>query len=167
MEQSPIDLPPITKAISSPVRALFNFEKVSNIADDDFEDLVKGGENLKLQYFDGALRIFGSYLGKTVTMDGGVFHAQKISFHTPSQHRINGELFPMEMQVLHVGKTVGDTAKHLILSFLFKKKPGVYNKFIDSLDFFNLPNPLDKFRDLEKDLYLPNVFYQTNEEGKI
>jgi len=97
-------------------------------------------------------------------MDGGVFHAQQISFHTPSEHKINGEQFPMEMQITHVGKTIGDTSKHLILSFLFKKSPGVYNKFLESLDFFNLPNPLDKYRDLEKNLFLPNLFYQVNED---
>jgi carbonic anhydrase len=98
-------------------------------------------------------------------MDGGVYQAQQISFHTPSQHRIEGEEFPMEVQITHVGKTQGDTSKHLILSFVFKKAPGVYNKFIDDLDFFNLPNPLDKFRDLEKDLYLPNILFQQGEEG--
>jgi len=164
LEQSPIDLPPKAKAIGSPVKALFNLEQISNIADEDFEDKVKSGENLRLQFYQGALRIYGQFLGKTVTMDGGVFHAQEISFHTPSEHKINGEEFPMEMQVLHVGKTVGDTAKHLILSFVFKKSPGVYNKFIEALDFFNLPNPLDKYRDLEKNIFLPNIFFQTNEE---
>lgn len=164
-EQSPIDLPPVEKAIGSPVKALFNFDKISYIADEDYEDKVKSGDNLKLQYHQGALRIFGAFLGKTVTMDGGVYHAQKISFHTPSEHTINGERFPMEMQILHVGKTIGDTAKHLVLSFVFKKAPGVYNKFLEALDFFNLPNPLDKSRDLEKDLFLPNIFYNVNEEG--
>lgn len=167
MEQSPIDLPPVQKAVGSPVKALFNYEKVSIVADEDYLDKVKSGDPLKLQYYDGALRIFGNYLGKIVTMDGGVYHAQEISFHTPSEHKINGERFPMEMQILHVGKTVGDTAKHLILSFVFKKVPGVYNRFIDSLDFFNLPNPLDKYRDLEKELFLPNIFFTTKEEGKL
>lgn len=167
MEQSPIDLPPIEKAISSPVKALFDFTKLSNIADEDYKDKVKTGEPLKLEYFEGALRSFSAYFGKTVTMDGAVYHANQISFHTPSEHRINGEQFAMEMQILHKGKTKGDTAKHLILSFLFKKTPGVYNKFLDTLDIFNLPNPLDKFRDLEKNIFLGEIFYSTNEEGKL
>jgi len=164
-EQSPINLPPIEKAIGSPVKALFNFEKTSPIADEDFEDKVKSGDNLQLQYFEGALRVFSAYLGKTVTMDGGVYHAQEISFHTPSEHRINDEEFPMEMQILHVGKTIGDTSKFLSISFLFKRQPGVYNKFLESIDFFNLPNPLDKVRDLEKDLFLPNIHFNVNEDG--
>ncbi len=166
LEQSPLNLPPTEKAIGSPVKALFNFDKIPKIADEDFEDKVKSGDNLQLQYYEGALRIFAAYLGKTVTMDGGVYYAQQISFHTPSEHRINGEEFPLEMQITHVGKTIGDTAKHMVLSFLFKKSPGIYNKFIEGLDFFNLPNPLDKVRDLEKSIFLPNIFFQTNEEGK-
>ncbi len=167
MEQSPIDLPPPEKAIGSPVKAFFDFSSVSNVADQDFKDKVKAGEALKLEYYKGALRIYSAYLGKTVTMDGGVYHAQQISFHTPGEHRINGEQFDMEVQILHVGRTVGDTAKHMVLSFLFKKSPGIYNKFIDAVDYFNLPNPLDKFRDLTKNLFLPNIMYQTFEEGKI
>lgn len=98
-------------------------------------------------------------------MDGSVYYAQEISFHTPSEHTINGEQFPLEMQVRHIGKSVGDTSKSLILSFVFKKSPGIYNKFLESLDFFNLPNPLDKVRDLEKSIFLPNIFFQVNEDG--
>jgi carbonic anhydrase len=149
------------------VKALFNFDKVQAIADESFEDKVKEGENLKLQYYDGALKIFAAYFGKTVTMDGSVYYAQEISIHTPSEHTIDGEQFPMELQVKHVGKSLGDTSKHLILSFVFKKSPGIYNKFLETLDFFNLPSPLDKVRDIEKALFLPNIFFQVNEDGKL
>ncbi len=98
-------------------------------------------------------------------MDGGVYYAQEISFHTPSEHKINGERFPMEIHIVHTGQTVGDTAKHLVLSFLFKRSPGVYSKFIESIEVFNLPNPLDKFRDLQKDIFIPDVFFNENEDS--
>ena len=101
----------------------------------------------------------GPYFGKSVTMDGGVFHAQEISFHTPSEHTINGEQFPMEMQIKHVGKTIGDTAKHLILSFVFKKSPGIYNKFLEAVDFFNLPNPIEKKIEINKHIILTIFIY--------
>jgi carbonic anhydrase len=100
-------------------------------------------------------------------MDGSVYHAQEISVHTPSEHTINGERFPLEVVVKHVGKSVGDIAKHLSISFLFKKSPGIYNKFLESLDVFNLPNPLDRSRDLENKIFLPNIFFQTNEDGIV
>jgi len=144
---------------------LFQFEEVPIEADGDLEDKVKIGDSLKIQYKDGALRIYGPNLGKTVTMDGSVYQAQEISFHTPSEHKIRGVTYPMEIQVTMYGKTVGDTAKQLVLSFLFEKKAGIYNRFIERIDFFNLPNPLDLFRDLSKPLYLPDIFYSMNEEA--
>jgi len=98
-------------------------------------------------------------------MDGAVYNAQEISFHMPSEHKINGETFPLEMQIVHQGQSIGDTAKNVIVSFLFKRSPGVYNKFLEQLDVFNLPNPLDKFRDLEKDLFIPDVLFNVNEES--
>ena len=135
------------------------------LADADLPERgIKEGDNLKLEYHEGALRIYGPYFGKTVTLDGGVYHAQEISFHTPSEHKINGERFQMEMRVVHYGKTVGDTAKQVVLCFLFKKAPGVYNRFIESLETFNLPNPLDKYRELQKRIQLTNIFFNTNED---
>ncbi len=98
-------------------------------------------------------------------MDGGVYYAQEISFHLPSEHKINGERFPMEMNIVCQGQTIGDTAKHLVLSFLFKKSPGVYNKFLEKLNIFNLPNPLDKFRDIQKELFIPDILFNINEDS--
>jgi len=69
----------------------------------------------------------------------------------------------MEMQVIHYGQTKGDIAKQIVLSFLFKKKPGVYNKFIDDVDFFNLPNPFTKERDITNNLFIPKVFYSSDD----
>jgi len=112
---------------------------------------------------DNSLRIFHKYFGKVVTLDGAVYHAEEIVFHTPSEHTINGVRYDMEMQVIHYGQTKGDIAKQVILSFLFKRKPGVYNKFIDDIDFFNLPNTLVKERDIMNNLFIPKVFYSSDD----
>jgi len=64
----------------------------------------------------------------------------------------------MEVQVIHSGKTKGDIAKQVVLSFLFEKQPGISNQFIDSLDFFNLPSPAIKSRRLSGSLFLPKIF---------
>ena len=61
----------------------------------------------------------------SVLMDGGVYNAQELSIHTPSEHTINGEKFDVELQIVHYGQTIGDTAKQVIVSFLFKKSPGI------------------------------------------
>jgi len=68
----------------------------------------------------------------------------------------------MEMQVIHSGQTKGDLAKHVVLAFLFEKKPGAYNKFIDDVDFFNLPGPTMRSRDIVNKLFIPKVLYSSD-----
>jgi len=153
-------------AIGSPVRPYFSYEKVQIFADENLKSRgIKEGDTLKLRYTRGTLRLYAPYLGKIVTQDGAVYHGQEISFHVPSQHTIHGEKFDMEMQIVHYGKSIGDTDKQVILSFMFKKAPGVYNKFLNQLDIFNLPNPLDDERDLQKILYIPDILFNLNEES--
>jgi carbonic anhydrase len=165
-EQSPIDLPDPRNAISSPVMPLFQYDEVSaksKITTLDGE--LKAEDYMKIKYFKGALRIFHSNFGKIVTLDGAVYIAEEIVFHTPAEHTIDGKRYDMEMQVIHYGQTKGDISKQVVLSFLFEKKPGVYNKFIDDVDFFSLPNPLNKERDIINNLYLPKVFYSSTDEN--
>jgi carbonic anhydrase len=163
--QSPIDLPTKDDAVLSGSKPIFQYDYISAKAEESTIDgLITQGENIKIRYDRNAIRIPHPNLGKIIATDGGVFKAEEIVFHTPSEHTINGEQFDMEMQVIHYGTTKGDIAKQVILSFLFKKKPGVYNKFIDKLDFFNLPNSIDNLRDITTDLYIPSVFYNTDDE---
>jgi carbonic anhydrase len=164
-EQSPIDLPSKDAAILSNLRPLFQYDMVqAKSIDTTIDGSLIAGEYIKIRYDGNAIRIHHPNLGKIVALDGGVFQAEEIVFHTPSEHQINGEKFDMEMQVIHYGKSKGDIAKQIILSFLFKARPGVYNKFIDKLDFFNLPNPTDEFRDITNDLYIPQIFYTTDDD---
>jgi hypothetical protein len=71
----------------------------------------------------------------------------------------------MEMKVIHRARTVGDFGKTLTLSFMFKAKPGSYNRFLDKLDFYNLPNPYEKIMELKEDIFIPNVFMDEDVEG--
>lgn len=165
-EQSPIDLPSKDDAILSPLKPMFQYDMVSSNANESTLDgLVTAGDAIKIRYDKEAIRIYHPNLGKIVTLDGGVYIGEEISFHTPSEHKINGVRYDMEMQVVHYGRSKGDIAKQVVLSFLFKKTPGVYNKFIDKLDFFTLPNPTDTYRDLEQDLFLPFIFYNSDEDS--
>jgi hypothetical protein len=129
-EQSPIDLPEKEKAIDSGARPYFDYNK--EIKDKFTNDLpTPDGEEkeLKIQLADSAVKISYSFLGKVVTIDQAVYYAQDIVFHTPSEHSIAGKQYDMEMQI-HYGQSQGDIAKQVILSFLFEKAPGVYNKFL-------------------------------------
>lgn len=164
-EQSPIDLPSKEQALLSDLRPLFQYDRIFAVAQESSKDgSLVAGENIKIRFIDGALKIKHPNMGKIVALDGGVYVAQEIVFHTPSEHTINGVYYDMEMQIIHYGKSVGDIAKQMILSFLFKAKPGVYNKFLDKLDFFNLPNSVDSFRDINQDLFIPSIFYTTEDD---
>ena len=161
--QSPIDLPPTDKAVESPIKPLFQYDVVNQIADfSTIDGLFE--QKIKIRYEKSALRIFHPNMGKIVTIDGAVYLAEEITFHTPAEHTINGEKYDLEMQVIHYGRSQGDIAKQVVLSFLFKRTPGASNKFMESIDFFNLPNPLDTFTDLKHSLFIPNVFYEAEND---
>jgi len=157
--RSPIDLPPVKKATSSPIKPYFEYLKVKPFSPSNFkEGLLKKGDSIKIRLVDNSLKIFHPNMGKLVTIDGTTYLAQEIVFHTPSEHTIKGKRFDMEMQVIHNGVTQGDIAKIAVLSILFKKKAGNYNKFIENVDPFNLPDPLEPYREIVKSLYIPDVF---------
>jgi carbonic anhydrase len=164
-EQSPIDLPTPDKAIKSPVKPLFQYDEIQAKSTMTTEDgRVKTDQYVKIFLDDGLLKIRHNSFGKIVTLDGSIYNAEEIRFHTPSEHKLNGKQYDLEIQIIHTGVTKGDIAKHVVLSFLFEKKPGVYNKFIDDVDFFNLPSPMGKERDIINNLYIPKILYSSDND---
>lgn len=160
--QSPINLPLEKQAVKSSLKPVFEYEEFDPISPADFKDgLVKSGQPIKIRYINNAVRIYHPNMGKVITLDGAVYIAEEIVFHTPSEHTINGQRFDMEMQVIHRGVTTGDIAKTVILSLLFRKKAGVYNKFLDKLDVYNLPNAGEPFRDISDSLFIPYAFLES------
>jgi len=168
MEQSPIDLPEIEEALESPISPLFHYFNVNSIIEEDsLDEYLKKGENLKITIIENAIKIFHHNFGKVVTADGSVYKAEEIVIHTPSEHTIHGKKFDAEMQIIHYGQTKGDIAKQVVLSILFENTPGEYNKFFESLDIFNLPNVLNKEKKLFNNLFIPEVFYSSDETVNI
>lgn len=166
-KQSPIDLPTKNQANQSKIKPLFMYESILPISKENTLDgLLVENEPVKIYHKNGALHIFHNYMGKVVTNDGAVFHGEEIVFHTPSEHTIDGRKFDLEVQVIHYGKSKGDIANQVVLSFLFYEKPGVFNKFFEKLDYYNLPNEIDTYRDLKERLFIPDIFYK-NEENDL
>jgi len=167
-EQSPIDIPEITNIIESAVTPYFTFNPMaakSPVTSIDGE--LKTEKHVQIKYFKNAIRILHNDIGKIVTLDGSVYIGEEIVFHTPAEHKINGKEFDMEMQVIFYGRSVGDIAKQVTLSFLFIQKPGVYNKFLEDLDIFNLPSESNPERDIKNELYIPKIFYNSDEEVEL
>ncbi len=142
--QSPIDIP--KTPIDSPIRPMFQYEQIN--------------DDIDIAYEENMIRVSkkNSNFGKLVTMDGAVYQATEIQIHTPGEHTIDGKKYDMEVQIIHHGITKGDIAKQAVLAFPFEKTPGVYNKFIDDLYFFDLPNPVTKKKDLQV-IYIPRILY--------
>lgn len=165
-EQSPIDLPDSNSAILSPVKPVFFYEVAPCVLKDDSPDgEFKNGDKINIKYNNGYLRIKHPNFGQAVTLDGVIYKAQEVRFHTPSEHTIKGKSFGLEIEIIHHGQTPGAIQKHLVLSVLYNSYPGVYNKFLDDLDPFNLPNPLNNSKDLVNDLHINKLFYNTDEDG--
>lgn len=153
-------------AIKSPIKPVFNYESVeAKTIETTSDGQVKSTHHLKIKNKHNFLQINHENMGSIVTLDGSVYKAQKIVFHLPAEHTIAGKRYDMEMQIVHYGQTKGDIAKQVSLSFFFEKKPGVYNKFIDDIDFFSLPSPVGKReRNIESNLYIPKIFYDSEDE---
>lgn len=163
-EQSPINLPFVTGAIESPVKPIFSYKDVTAINEHStLEGVLENQHKLKIMNIDNMIKIIHYDMGKITTVDGAVYNAQEITFHTPSNHQIDGVSYPLEVSIIHYGVTKGDIGKQVVLSFLFKAEPGVYNKFLEDLDYFNLPNSVTKKRGLTKSLFIPNFLYEEND----
>jgi carbonic anhydrase len=167
-EQSPISIPSMDVVLVSPAAPVFSFEDTQSVSPlSSLEGLMTQNEKIKVKYFEGAIRIFNTYFGKLVTLDGTVYYAEEIVFHTPSQHMINGVRGDMEMQVICYGQSKGDIAKQAVVSFIFEKKAGAYNKFIDDVDFFDLPNHDNPEKDVKHNLYIPKVLYPADSNEMV
>jgi carbonic anhydrase len=171
LEQSPIDLPLNTKDAKvkqSHVAPEFRYVTVPAMqVNSSLDGEVIGKEYLKIKYYQNSLRILHPNFGKIITRDGAAYTAQEIVFHTPSEHTIDGKPFPMEVQIIHYGTTENDIAKQAVLSFLFEKKPGVFNKFLDDIDFYDLPSPRDVVKLIKNDLFIPKLLYSSNDTDTI
>lgn len=151
--QSPIDIKTNT-VVRSPVKPVFKYQEI------EYSSESAEANPIKLEYKDNAIKIlYENGFGKVVTLDGNVYKAQEIIFHTPSQHKIDGKDYPMEMEIVHIGESAGAIAQHLVLSVLFESKAGIYNKFLDEVDLFNLPNPMFPKRTVKNNINLNSILY--------
>ena len=164
-EQSPIDLPATKQAIESPVKPLFYYKSIPKISDENnLDSTVLKGMPTIYKVFDNKLMFKQLNLGKLVTLDGAVYRAEDIAFHSPSQHTINGERFDLEMTIIHNGISKGDIGNQATLSFLFKKTPGAYNLFFEALDIFNFPTLNSPIKPIINSLDIRKVLFSKEDK---
>ena len=155
-EQSPIDLPRVGGpggAVKSKVLPLFRYKET------DMKET-----NSKIEYKENVIQLNNDGFGEVVTLDGIAYQAEKIVWHTPSEHTIDGKSFGMEMQIVHTSQMKGSMHKKFILNILFEVYPGIFNKFIEGLDFFNLPSPSTPEHELKSKLLIDDIFFDMEKE---
>jgi carbonic anhydrase len=59
--------------------------------------------------------------GSTITFDGRPYVFKQFHFHTPSEHHVDGERFPMEMHMVH--SCPFDPQRYLVIAVLFRSGP--------------------------------------------
>jgi len=156
LNQSPIDLPKPNKAILSPVSPIFEFDEIP------YEEELMSRAGLPKQELptqikleNEVLKISKKTFGKILTLNSEVLTANDIIFHTPSEHTIAEKRFDMEMQIIYKN----NSGRSAVLVFLFEKKAGYFNKFLDDIDFYNLPNKNYKTKNVINKLFIPKIFY--------
>lgn len=79
----------------------------------------------------------------TVKLGDLVWKSSRVQFHTPSEHVLNGERFPAEMQIVY--KPVGENKWTLVTSVLIKEDPDMErNELLSSIGFDMLNLPRDE-----------------------
>ena len=115
--QSPINILS-KKAIAGHNDIFFNFEA-------EIDKIENQGHTVQLDVVPGS----------TVKKDNEVYNFRQIHFHTPSEHHIDGVIYPMEMHIVHTHvDTMEMTNYYLVIAILFKM--GDSNEFID--EFINI-----------------------------
>lgn len=145
--QSPINLTKAKKSNDIRLKPILKYKTINK-------------DNLLVKYHNGIIKIVinddlqdksnKDLFGFILDEDSQIYYTEEILFHTPSEHQINGVNFDMEMQIIH-----SFSNKKLIFSFLFKKTPGIFNKFFEAIDFSNLPNKKYNKKQLFNDV---NIF---------
>lgn len=140
-QQSPINLrkycqiPGAIKDMKNKVNspALFQFMPVSS---EDY-DLVWEDNTVKLKCKEEKCT---KPMAKVIDFDYSEFEARELHFKTPSEHTINGQYYPMEIQAIFWPISQQAFRDKLIVSWLVESTPGGTNQFMDKLDLLNLPS---------------------------
>ncbi len=80
-------------------------------------NIINNGHTIQVNYQPGS----------TVTVDAQTYELLQFHFHTPSEHKVNGESFKMEMHLVHK-KGEGELA---VVGVLMKE--GQANRFLDAI----------------------------------
>lgn len=75
--------------------------------------------------------------GSSIRFDGNDYQLEQLHFHTPSEHQIDGVVYPMEMHVVNIAEPENpdDLPRYLVVSFLYRmgEEDPVIASFLDQV----------------------------------
>ena len=130
--QSPIDLPSAPSSSDAHHEIVLRYHET-------MEHLIHREHTIELEYEPGSVLDF----------DGRTFELDQLHFHTPSEHLIGHQRFPVEMHLVHHGSD----GSLLVLAVLFES--GDPNPFIEQI-LQDAPRDVGRV-DRDRDLSVANV----------
>ena len=89
--QSPVDLLSNSGKSSSHLKIEYKTTKLKISHNAHVEELINNGHTIEVTPQEGS----------TISYEGKVYRLKQFHFHTPSEHTINGQHFPMEIHLVH------------------------------------------------------------------
>eukprot|EP00927_Polykrikos_kofoidii_P044212 TRINITY_DN38241_c0_g1_i1.p1 TRINITY_DN38241_c0_g1~~TRINITY_DN38241_c0_g1_i1.p1 ORF type:complete len:658 (+),score=104.83 TRINITY_DN38241_c0_g1_i1:107-2080(+) len=133
--QSPIDLS-ATKASSGDASKVFmRYPDVGKLL-----SIYNSGVSLDMTLSEAYQAGFGMAADESglSSGDADTFRLWQINFHSPAEHTVDGQRFPLEMQMVHQLATGSSSNQVAIVSVLFADN-GVYNNFLDTVSGNGFP----------------------------
>ena len=151
------------------------------------KNLFERAENLKIELTKEGQLLIDSWIDKMnfseviLPMNNNVHRCVRIKVILESEHTINNKHYPMEIQLIciennlelinnninGVEELINNSKSLVTFVFMFEEKAGVFNKFIDDIDFFSLPDYLGDNKPLKYNLYLPKLFESIETEYEL
>jgi len=136
--QSPVSIPKVSQ--SGEVNWAFDYGNTSlRIAHNEhMDDIIDNGHTIQVTVDEGS----------TLSLQGKTYALKQFHFHTPSEHMVNGQHYPMEMHMVHQS----DDESLAVVGVLFEEGNTANENF--SMIIANLPNAKGESKHL-KDTSLP------------
>jgi len=136
-QQSPIDLPVSAPTAEEDLMMFLKYPEFRSSA-----TIYHNGNSIALTMPENFRAGFGLGKGSDTpkdfqSEDADAYRLWQVNFHSPSEHTINGERMPLEMQMMHQQVTGGEGLAVVVV--LFSAQPNAYGALLDAIIGKGLP----------------------------
>lgn len=136
--QSPVNLPASAPDVEHNITMFLKYPKL-----DSHLKVYHNGKSIAFTLPESFKAGFGIGKGEDGTEsfkseDGKAYRLWQVNFHSPSEHTIDGQRMPLEMQLMHQQVTGGDGLAVIVV--LFQLAPNAYGALLDGVIGRGLPN---------------------------